>query len=44
LIFCISIAYIELFKLNVICPVCITCQILMISVFILSLLLNFKKK
>jgi len=43
LIFCLSIAYIELFKLNVICPVCIICQFLMISIFSLSIILNFKK-
>lgn len=40
LLFCLSIAYIELFKLHVICPVCIACQIIMISVFILALVIN----
>lgn len=44
LIFCLSIAYIELFKLNVICPVCICCQIIMISVFILAINLNRSTK
>lgn len=37
LIFCLSIAYIELFQLKVICPVCIMCQIVMIAIFILAL-------
>ena len=37
LIFCLWIAYQELFLLRVICPVCISCQIVMISIFILSL-------
>src|SRR3990167_2613094 len=37
LIFCLSIAYIELFQLRVICPVCIGCQIVILSIFALSL-------
>ena len=37
LIFCLWIAYQELFLLRVICPVCISWQIVMISIFILSL-------
>lgn len=36
LLFCLSIAYIELFQLKVICPICIACQIIMISIFILA--------
>lgn len=43
LIFCLSIAYIELFRLHVVCPVCILCQLDMITVFALSLALNFRK-
>lgn len=43
LVFCLSIAYIELVQLKVVCPVCILCQLDMISVFLLSLLLNFRK-
>lgn len=43
LLFCLSIAYIELFKLHVICPVCIACQIVMISVFSLSIII-YKRK
>ncbi len=43
LLFCLSIAYIELFKLSVVCPVCIICQSIMITIFCLSLFLNFKK-
>lgn len=38
LLFCLSIAYIELFQLHVICPVCIACQIIMISVFSLAII------
>jgi len=38
LIFCLTIGYIELFQLHTVCPVCITCQILMIAVFTLSTL------
>lgn len=37
LLFCLWIAYQELFLLHVLCPVCILCQITMISIFILSL-------
>jgi len=44
LLFCLRIAYIELFELNVVCPVCIACQLIMITVFILGLKLNLKKK
>ncbi len=40
LIFCLSIGYIELFRLNVICPVCITCQLVMITIFLLGLKLQ----
>lgn len=42
LIFCLYIAYIELFRLKVICPVCIGCQIDMIITFVLGMLL-FRK-
>ena len=43
LAFCLYIAFIELFKLHVVCPVCIMCQLDMITVFVLGLLLNFRK-
>jgi uncharacterized membrane protein len=43
LIFCLWIAYQELFLLHVICPVCIACQILMISEFTIGILLNKRK-
>jgi uncharacterized membrane protein len=38
LLFCLWIAYQE-FLLRVICPLCIACQVIMLSVFILSLIL-----
>lgn len=41
LLFCLYIAYRELLQLHVICPVCVLCQLDMITVFILGLLLNF---
>jgi uncharacterized membrane protein len=44
LLFCLFIAYKELFLLHVICPVCILCQITMIGVLSLGILLNRKKK
>lgn len=40
LIFCLYIAYREIFELSVICPVCIVCQINMIIIFILSIFIN----
>ena len=43
LAFCLYIAYIELVQLHVVCPVCILCQLDMITVFILGYLLNKKK-
>lgn len=42
LAFCLYIAYRELFQLHVICPVCILCQLDMITVFVLGILLNKK--
>jgi uncharacterized membrane protein len=43
LLFCLWIAYRELFQLHVICPVCIGCQIIMITVFCLAFLINKEK-
>lgn len=39
LLFCLSLAYIELFQLHVLCPVCILCQIIMLFVWIGSIYL-----
>jgi uncharacterized membrane protein len=44
LAFCLYIAYRELFQLHVVCPVCILCQLDMITVFILGILLTRNKK
>ena len=44
LLFCLWIAYRELFLLHVVCPVCIGCQIIMIAVFILGLIIIRAKK
>ena len=35
--FCLWLAYRELFELGVLCPVCIACQLIMITIFILAL-------
>lgn len=43
LLFCLFIAYRELFELHVICPACIGCQLIMIAVFILSVVLLRRK-
>lgn len=42
LLFCLWIAYQELFLLHVICPVCLLCQLTMLGIFSLSLILNKK--
>ncbi len=43
LAFCLYIAYRELFQLHVVCPVCILCQLDMITVFVLGIILTRKK-
>jgi uncharacterized membrane protein len=43
LLFCLRITFIEVFHLHVICPVCLTCQLDMLIVFVLACVLNFKK-
>jgi uncharacterized membrane protein len=40
LLFCLWISYRELFQLHVVCPVCILCQLIMLTVFILGLIVN----
>lgn len=42
LIFCLYIGAREIFQLHVLCPVCILCQLDMISVFVLGTILNKK--
>jgi len=44
LLFCLWIAYIELFQLHVICPACVACQIIMLTVFSLALIINKHKE
>jgi uncharacterized membrane protein len=43
LVFCLYIAFRELFQLRVVCPICIGCQFIMILVFYLSIIV-YKKK
>lgn len=43
LIFCLWIGYIELFQLKVICPVCISCQLIMLAIFLIGYRLHFAK-
>ena len=42
LLFCGWIAYREFFQLHVICPVCIICDFVIVTVFILSITINVK--
>jgi uncharacterized membrane protein len=44
MIFCLTITYQEIFKLKVICPVCLTCQLVMLMAFILAVYLNLNLK
>ena len=45
MVFCLFITYQEIFILKVICPVCLTCQLVMLTIFLLVIYLNvnFKK-
>jgi len=44
MVFCLFITYQEVFILKVICPVCLTCQLVMLLVFLLAIYLNVKTK
>lgn len=44
MIFCLYLTLQEVFMLNVVCPVCLACQLVMLFVFIIALKLNFKLK
>ncbi|MGA2911012.1 MAG: vitamin K epoxide reductase family protein [Candidatus Levyibacteriota bacterium] len=44
MVFCLFITYQEVFRLKVICPVCLTCQLVMLTVFLLAIYLNVGKK
>ncbi len=41
LIFCLYITYQEIFVIKVICPVCLTCQLVMLAIFLFGLNLKF---
>jgi len=43
LVFCLWIGYREIFELHVICPICILCQTIMITVFTLSIIIKRRK-
>ena len=43
LAFCLWLAYVELFQLRVICPICIACQLIMLTIVILALRIVRKK-
>lgn len=40
MVFCLFITYQEIFILKVICPVCLTCQLVMFIIFLLGIYLN----
>jgi uncharacterized membrane protein len=43
MIFCLYITFQEVFILKVICPVCLSCQLVMLTIFIISII-NIRKK
>jgi len=42
--FCLFITYQEIFILKVLCPVCLACQLVMFTVFLLAIYLNINHK
>jgi uncharacterized membrane protein len=44
MLFCLYITFQEVFFLRVLCPVCLTCQFVMLLVFIIALSLNLSTK
>lgn len=44
LAFCLYLAFIELVQLRIVCPVCIMCQLTMITIWILAFRLTRKKE
>ncbi len=43
MIFCLYITVQEVFFLHVLCPVCLVCQLVMFTIFVIALYLEFKK-
>ncbi|MCX6816637.1 MAG: vitamin K epoxide reductase family protein [Candidatus Beckwithbacteria bacterium] len=37
MLFCLRLTYLEIFMENVLCPVCLACQLVMLTLFIISL-------
>jgi uncharacterized membrane protein len=44
MVFCLYITFQEVFFLQVLCPVCLTCQLVMFLIFLIALRLNLKTK
>jgi len=42
MVFCLYITFQEIFFLRVLCPVCLTCQLVMLSVFLIAFRINLK--
>lgn len=43
MLFCLRLTYIELFVIKIICPVCITCQLVMFAIFVFGIDILKKK-
>ena len=44
LVFCLRLTYLEIFRLSVVCPVCLACQLDMLVLFLLAVYANFKRE
>jgi uncharacterized membrane protein len=43
MLFCLRLTYLEIFVEKIICPVCVLCQLIMLTIFILTLILLKRK-
>ena len=43
MVFCLRLTYMEIFKLSVVCPVCLACQLDMLVLFLLAVYANAKR-
>jgi len=44
MLFCLRLTILEVFFVKILCPVCIACQTVMLLVFVISIVVNLKRK
>jgi len=44
MLFCLRLTILEVFFVKILCPVCIACQTVMLLIFVISIVLNLKRK